>query len=44
MPLMANSTSLLVIRLLDVMGAHPLEDVAEQVELPVGIGRRRPRA
>jgi hypothetical protein len=30
-----------VLRLLDVVGAHPLEHVAEQVELTVGVGRAR---
>ena len=30
-----------VVRLLDVVGAHALEHVAEQVELPVGVGGRR---
>ena len=30
-----------VIRLLDVVGAHPLEHVAEQIELPVSVGGRR---
>ena len=30
-----------VIRLLHVVGAHALEHVAEQIELPVGVGRRR---
>jgi hypothetical protein len=36
---------LAVVGLLDVVGAHALEDVAEQVELAVGIGRcGRPRA
>src|SRR6185295_18315410 len=29
------------IRLLDVVGAHPFEHIAEQVELPVGVRRRR---
>ena len=33
-----------VVRLLDVVGAHPLEHVAEQAELPVGVGGRRSRA
>ena len=33
-----------VVRLLDVVGADPLEHVAEQAELPVGVGRRRSRA
>ena len=32
---------LAVVRLLDIFGAHPLEHVAEQVELPVGVGRGR---
>ena len=27
-----------VVRLLDVVGAHPLEHVAEQIKLPVGVG------
>jgi hypothetical protein len=30
-----------IVRLLDVVGAHALEHVAEQVELPVGVGSRR---
>ena len=30
-----------VVRLLDVVGAHALEHVAEQIELPVGVGGRR---
>ena len=30
-----------VVRLLDVVGAHALEHVAEQIELPVGVGHRR---
>ena len=30
-----------VVRLLDVVGAHALEHVAEQVELPVGVGGGR---
>jgi hypothetical protein len=33
-----------VFRLLDVVGAHPLEHVAEQVELPIGVGRSGDRA
>ena len=33
-----------VVRLLHVVGADPLEHVAEQRELPVGVGGRRPRA
>ena len=33
-----------VVRLLDVVGAHALEHVAEQIELPVGVGGRRLRA
>src|SRR5438128_607713 len=33
-----------VIRLLDVVGAHALEHVAEQIELPVGVGGGRLRA
>ena len=32
---------LAVVRLLDVVGAHALEHVAEQIELPVGVGGRR---
>ena len=32
---------LAVVRLLDVIGAHPLEHVAEQIELAVGVGSRR---
>ena len=41
MPLIAEFDELGVVRLLDIVGAHPLEHVAEQVELPVGVGRRR---
>jgi hypothetical protein len=33
-----------VVRLLHVIGAHALEHVAEQAELPIGVGRGRPRA
>ena len=33
-----------VVRLLDIVGAHALEHVAEQIELPVGVGGRRLRA
>ena len=40
MPLIADFDELAVIRLVDVIGAHALEHVAEQVELSVGIRRR----
>ena len=30
------------VRLLHVMRAHPFEDIAEQIELAVGVGLRRP--
>ena len=33
-----------VVGLLDIVGAHPLEHVAEQAELPIGVGGRRLRA
>ena len=33
-----------VVRLLDVVGAHALEHVAEQTELPIGVGGGRLRA
>ena len=33
-----------VVRLLDVVGADPLEHVAEEGELPIGVGSRRARA
>ena len=33
-----------VVRLLDIVGAHALEHVAEQIELAVGVRRRRLRA
>ena len=32
---------LLIVRLLDVVGAHALEHVAEQIELPIGVRGRR---
>ena len=35
---------LAVVGLFHVVGAHALEHVAEQAELPIGVGRRRPRA
>ncbi len=41
MPLMADSIELVVIGLIDVIGADALEHVAEQVELSVGIGGSR---
>ena len=44
MPLIAGFDQLGVIRLLDVVGAHALEHVTEQIELPVGVGSRRLRA
>ena len=44
MPLIADFDQLGVVRLLDVVGADALEHVAEQVELPVGVGGRRLRA
>ena len=33
-----------VVGLLDIVGAHALEHVAEQAELPIGVGGRRARA
>ena len=44
MPLTAASTSFEFVRLLDVVGANPLENVAEQIELPISIGRGSARA
>ncbi len=41
MPLIADFDQLRVVGLFDIVGAHALEHVAEQVELPVGIGRGR---
>ncbi len=38
MPLIAEFDQLVVVGNLDVVGAHPLEHVAEQVELPIGVG------
>ena len=38
MPLIALSISIGVVRLLDVVGAHALQDVAEKIELPVELG------
>ena len=38
MPLMAASIILLLVGLFDVVGPHPVEHVAEQVQLLVGIG------
>src|SRR5262249_26302956 len=32
-----------IVRLLDVVRTHAFEDVAEQIELPVGVGSRGPR-
>ena len=40
MPLMASSIELGVVGNLDVVGAHALEDVSEQVELVVGVAGR----
>src|ERR1700732_4428204 len=40
MPLIADSTSFL----LDIVGTYPLEHLAEQIELPVGVGGRGPCA
>ena len=39
MPLMAPSISD-VVGLLDIVAAHPVEDVAEEIELAVGVGGR----
>ena len=36
MPLIADSTSLLVVGFLDVVGADALKDVAKQVKLLIG--------
>ena len=44
MPLMAEFDQLGVVGLFHIVGAHPFEHVAEQAELPVGVGRRRSRA
>ena len=44
MPLIADFDQLAVVGLLHIVGAHPLEHVAEQAELLVGIGSSRPRA
>ena len=44
MPLIAEFDQLGVVRLLDIVGAHALEHVAEQAELPVGVRGGRPRA
>ena len=37
MPLIADFDQLLIGDLLDIVGAHALEHLAEQVELPVGL-------
>ena len=39
MPLIADSISGVLVRHLDVVGADALENVAEQVELAIGVGR-----
>ena len=41
MPLIADSIRLVVVGRLDVVGADALEDVAEQVELAIGVGGGR---
>ena len=45
MPLIAELDQLAVVRPLDVVGAHPLEYVSEESELPIGVnsGRLRTR-
>ena len=35
---MADSMSLEIVGLLDIVGANALEDVAEQIELAIGVG------
>ena len=37
MPLIAEFDELVVVRFLDVIGTYPLEHVAEQIELLVGV-------
>ncbi len=37
MPLIADCNQFVVVRFFDVIGAHSLEYVAKQIELPVGI-------
>ena len=44
MPLIAEFDELAVVGFLDVIGAHALEHIAEQIELPVGVRCRRFRA
>ena len=41
MPLIATSMSLRVVGLRDIVGAHALEHVAEQIELAIGVGGGR---
>ena len=41
MPLIAEFDELALIGLLDVIGAHPLEHLTEQIELAVGVVRSR---
>ncbi len=43
MPLIADSTSLAVVGFLHIVGANPLENVTEQIELPVRVGSRSAR-
>ena len=38
MPLIAPSISLVSLGLLDIVGADALEDLAEQIELRIGVG------
>ena len=40
MPLIADSTSFELSGFLDIVGTYPLEHLAEQIELPVGVGGR----
>ena len=44
MPLMADFDQLAVVGLLDIVAADPLEHVAEQIELAVGVRGRGARA
>ena len=37
MPLIADLDQLVVVGNLDIVGAHALEHVAEEIELPVGV-------
>ena len=41
MPLIAEFDQLVVVRLLDVIGAHALEYVTEQIELAIGVSQCR---